>query len=155
MLQRLCENDFIEQVCDVLVSSSMVFKSDKIVWSNEILLKYSYRLIPIIERLKQLDHEVVIVCYLREHQSWLKSAYEQFNIFSKTYSGNIKSYSEWSSKNVPSYFKRMKELAEKYPAEIYVKFIETVEDLCADFMNNVMEEAYNAHVARDNVKRSA
>lgn len=155
LLQRLSEHDFIEQVSDILILSSKTLDEQKLIWSNEILLKYSYRLIPIIERLEALNHEIAIVCYLREHRSWLKSAYEQFNIFSKTYSGNIKTYNQWAPKNVPQYFKLMEKLAEKHSSLIYVKFIETVDDLCVDFMNNVMGEEYSPNTKRDNAKRSA
>lgn len=155
LLQRLKEEEFVKQVTDILVLSSEMAEVDKLIWSNEILLKYSYRLIPIIDVLKSRGHEVVIACYLREHLSWLKSAYEQFNIFSKTYSGAVLSYNQWAIKNIPNFSKKIELLVNKYPNDVYLKFIEKVSDLCEDFMVNVMKESFTEKSIRDNAKRNA
>ncbi|QVL52134.1 MAG: hypothetical protein KFB97_11755 [Cyanobium sp. M30B3] len=66
-----------------------------LVWSNEWMFGRHDSFIPALTAIKGLGYTVKIICYVREHGSWSRSAYEQWGINNKAYSGRVKSYREY------------------------------------------------------------
>lgn len=70
--------------------------------SNESLEGYARydRIQPILAALRRVQADgwsIEVICYVRRPDSWIKSAYIQWGIKHKTYSGPLKSFKEWAS----------------------------------------------------------
>ena len=66
------------------------------IWSNEVLLEKPDSIIPALLKLQDHGHNITIQCYIRRHDSWARSAYVQWGIKHKTYSGPVVSFNEWT-----------------------------------------------------------
>lgn len=69
-----------------------------LVWSNEGIFEAWKQLGPLFNDLVDI-FDCRFVVYLRRQDQWFISAYKQWGIRHKTYSGRIKSFEEWYSQN--------------------------------------------------------
>ena len=69
---------------------------DTAIWSNEWILERPQRVIPALQTLAASGVEIEIQVYLRRHDKWAISAYTQWGLRHKTYTGPIQSFDTWA-----------------------------------------------------------
>ncbi|WP_462169275.1 hypothetical protein [Pseudoalteromonas lipolytica] len=102
-LLALSASDFKKQLYDVIYSTLIELEDqgyNTVVWSNESLFVNFEMLRDVLESLKS-KYEVETVAFIRRHDKWLKSAYLQWGIKHKSYSGTVKSFKDWSEMKKP------------------------------------------------------
>ncbi|MBB3142626.1 hypothetical protein [Halomonas organivorans] len=104
------------------------------IWSNESLFG-QFDLLEEVRKLGvELSFDVKVVCYFRNHVSWALSAYKQWGIKHKTYSGRIQSFNEWHRSrgiNFSSVAKRWRSL---FGESFIVKNYDSENDLALGFL---------------------
>lgn len=65
------------------------------VWSHEAIFARRQGVGDALRRLQEDVVDIHILCYLRRHDHWAKSAYAQWGIKHKTYSGPVMPFSDW------------------------------------------------------------
>lgn len=78
-----------------------------VIWSNEWIFPRGSRVIPALLAVAEQGYEVEIQCYVRSHDSWLRSAYIQWGIKNKTYRGPVKTFREWEAGQDLSFAKHL------------------------------------------------
>lgn len=74
---------------------------DKLIWSNEAIFENADFFIPLLEQVVGDDVKITIVTYIRRPDLWAQSAYGQWGIKHKTYSGPLQKYSDWIKNHRP------------------------------------------------------
>lgn len=65
------------------------------IWSNEALFERRFAVGPALATLREAGWPVQVVLYIRRHDGWAQSAYAQWGIKHKAYSGPVKPFREW------------------------------------------------------------
>lgn len=65
------------------------------IWSNEWLLERSQRVLPVLKALEERGLEIEIQCYVRRHDKWIQSAYAQWGLKHKSYTGQVRAFENW------------------------------------------------------------
>lgn len=99
--QRLTVPEARQQLRTVLAKALQQLPAEGCaVWSNESIYErpevYAQEL-QLLQREKGI--EMVIIGYVRNHRSYIDSAYKQWGIQHKTYPGRVQGFKEWASKN--------------------------------------------------------
>ncbi len=68
---------------------------ETLIWSNEWFNRRSDRIIPVLKLLEQKGVDVEILIYVRGHDRWITSAYVQWGLKNKRYTGPVKSFADW------------------------------------------------------------
>ena len=110
---------------------------DTLVWSNEWLFGRHNFFIPALSALEGLGCDVKIICYLREHGSWSKSAYVQWGIKHKTYSGEIKTYREYFDARPVCFMAAVKPWIDAFGRNVELKNYEYRGDVVSDFFKGL------------------
>jgi hypothetical protein len=85
----------------------------KLIISNEWLIDNPSALMPCLKRLES-DVNVKIICFVRNHMEYSQSAYLQWGLKHKTYSGAIKRFNEFKDVAVPSIKNKLSVWLEKF-----------------------------------------
>lgn len=67
----------------------------KAIWSNEWILTRPQAILPCLQELQHRGVPVEIQCYVRRHDKWAQSAYAQWGLKHKSYSGPIRDFATW------------------------------------------------------------
>lgn len=67
------------------------------IWSNEWLISRASHTIEAIDAIRKAGFQVEIQCYVRRHDKWAQSAYSQWGLKHKSYTGPIRDFSNWLS----------------------------------------------------------
>jgi hypothetical protein len=87
-------NEEIQVILDASFQAAADQGCHTLVWSNEFFFGLSRLLIPVLTRLKQRV-DVRVIAYVRRHDKWIRSAYLQWGIKHKAYSGPLLPFGEW------------------------------------------------------------
>lgn len=151
----LPEDQAKKQALDVLSHTIEQAEKDGIkslIWSNESFFDHSKHVLPIISELIAKKIEVQIIVYLRPHETWLESAYIQWGLKHKTYKGKLKSFSEWTRDNSPSFASRISEYWEHYSNLIILRNMDAISngDVVSDFLKILDLEDLNLGTQKSN-----
>lgn len=107
-----------------------------LLWSNESLFDNKSQVIEVLKKLRDEGLEITFVAYIRNHDSWSKSAYIQWGIKHKTYSGKLLSFSEWIKSQIPNFSKKLKPYMDNFPGQVILRNMDGVEgkDVVKDFL---------------------
>ena len=150
---QLSSKDATEQLLQVFRPIINDAKSEGIhtlIWSNESLLGSNHNFLGALQQLTSEDIDVEILVYVREYASWAKSAYVQWGIKHKTYSGKLKTFHEWSKSNLPSFYRQMKDIVELMPNTLYVRNMNATNDVVIDFLHYANINIEGIQIYRDN-----
>lgn len=106
---------------------------DRFILSNEEIYGQIHQIAPFIAALKSRVN-LRLVAYARDPREWLPSAYTQWSIFHKNYTGPVRSYGDLAKELVPVYSgfvqwgKLFRDILTIRP---FVKSVNVVEDFCA------------------------
>lgn len=98
ILQRMPEADACREVTAGLMEALLAAEDNSlIVWSNESIYEKPGIFIPaILSSAVNAPVEIKAIAYARNVRSYLRSAYTQWGIKHKTYTGKIKGFKEWT-----------------------------------------------------------
>lgn len=153
----MSKNDACSQAYNILIESFDNAEKKGIhtlIWSNESFFDHSDYLIPIINRIKAAGINVKIVAYVRNHESWLKSAYIQWGIKHKTYKGKLQSFSEWSKNNIPSFSKKLDVYWLNFADDLVLKNLDAIAnggDVVKDFLSVAAIKSDEIHSMKTNM----
>lgn len=103
------------------------------IWSNEWFFGRHHNVIPALENLRKTDVSVTIVAYVRNHASWAKSAYVQWGIKHKTYSGPILDFQEYIKSRPVRFASTLRPWLDAFSDSIYIRNFDSVNDVVDDF----------------------
>ncbi|QYK40372.1 MAG: hypothetical protein KF887_13185 [Paracoccaceae bacterium] len=106
---------------------------DRVVWSNEAFLPNSERIIAIIQRLARDGVPLRIVCYVRRHDKWARSAYVQFGLKGKMYPGPIRSFAEWVESHPVAFADQVDTWRSAFPGVVELYNVDAVDDAVSHF----------------------
>jgi hypothetical protein len=78
------------------INSSLPDSTQTLIWSNESLFENPQKLQPLLTKLDAI-FDLEIVGYIRRPDSWIVSAYVQWGIKHKSYSGPLKRFQAWAN----------------------------------------------------------
>ena len=120
-----------------------------LIWINESFLADRKKMIPILQFL-QKEHDVEVIAYLRKHETWIRSAYVQWGIKHKVYSGKVKSFKEWYTPNRVCFYNQIKCYLDAFPKNLMLKNMEAQENLVESFLDYCKIEDKNIKIIKYN-----
>lgn len=134
----LDSDDAKEQILNILqpvITESQQTGIHTLIWSNESFLGGKHNFLPALKALQVQGLRVDVIVYVREYLPWSLSAYVQWGIKHKTYSGKLKRFSEWSQQHQPGFFHQMENFLLRMPNSLFVRNMNAVKDVVSDFFN--------------------
>lgn len=110
-----------------------------LIWSNEWLFARPKHSTSAIQSVAE-QCQIRIIAYLRRQDHWLISAYKQWGIKHKSYSGPLLSFTQWYEnkfgKGQLDYFQVLKLWQKSLPqAQFSIRIYDQCPDVCTDFFN--------------------
>jgi hypothetical protein len=118
------------------------------VWVNESLYGREEPACRILEALleKEPHLKIKVVFYLRNHCSWIRSAYTQWGIKHKHYLGPVRTFDEYSKKKVQFYPSAMRWSDSKI--DLILRSFDNTDNVISDFFNVI-----NIHCDIDDIRK--
>lgn len=124
------------QVEKVLEDSIEILKNEGIhtlIWSNEWFFGRHASVLNPMQRLKGKGHNVKIIAYVRRHDAWAKSAYNQWGLKHKTYQGEIIPFDEYIKKRPVRFAGAFKPWDNSFGNDFILRNFDQVGDVVQDF----------------------
>jgi len=135
------------QLAEILNETLIALKQngvEKAIWSNESLMEQPSEIIPILKGLQNTGVDVCIVGYIRRHDAWARSAYVQWGIKHKTYSGKIKPFKEWFSADKANFNQYLQHWVKEVWNEISIRNFDVYPNVTKDFFDYIgLRGSYN------------
>lgn len=131
----LPHNVGVEQLTYVLRQVVAEAKKNAIhtlLWSNESLFDRNTQVLEALLRFQD-ELEIRVVAYIRRHDSWARSAYLQWGLKHKTYSGKIKPFKEWVAGGAPKFADKLKAFDHPSVGSLIVRNLDAVKDSVSDY----------------------
>jgi len=106
---------------------------DTLVWSNESFFDTNADVLAALSSLRA-DLDITVIAYVRRHDKWASSAYVQWGMRHKTYSGAIRPFREWMKTGVPKFSERLKVFIDADIDRFLIRNLDSVKDSVADFL---------------------
>lgn len=71
----------------------------KVIWSNEWILQRPGRVLPALQKIVLSGFDVEVQAFVRRHDKWVTSAYTQWGLRDKTYTGPLLSFEGWFARS--------------------------------------------------------
>jgi len=107
------------------------------IWSNEWMFDRPQFVLPVLERLRANGYNINLLCYVRRHDKWVRSAYAQWGIKHKTYRGRIQPFGEWRRGRSFAFLPKLKPWMDLFPRELSVFNYDHVGDVVSHFCKHV------------------
>lgn len=99
--KRAILSEQLYQVLKLELDSNTESGVETAIWCNESLLRQHRKVSPALKKLQDDGFCVEAICYIRRHDKWARSAYQQWGIKHKTYTGPLMGFRDWlETKNV-------------------------------------------------------
>jgi hypothetical protein len=105
----------------------------QVVWSNEAFLPFHNRIVRVIRRLAEAGVPVRIVCYLRRHDRWARSAYVQFGLKGKMHPGPIRGFRDWVAANPVAFADQVETWQRSFPGLVELYNFDALDDAVPHF----------------------
>ena len=142
-----------DQLLEILLDTIQIAKEEGIhtlIWSNESFFTRNKKLLNIMHKLKKYNIEIQIVSYVRRHDAWARSAYQQWGISHKIYKGRIKTFKEWANEKKFKFYDKISFYYKDFPAETVIKNMDAIGDVVPDFLELCGINADNIRIVRSN-----
>lgn len=120
------------------------------IWSNESLFSDGKFIVPILKTLYQLGTKIHVVVYIRRHDTWARSAYLQWGVKHKTYTGAVKSFKEWHKTHAVNFSSGLRPWLNHEWINLSLRNFDTCGDIVLDFLNCCDIDASNINPFREN-----
>lgn len=131
------ENEEAQFQVEKVIKDSIDILKEKgihtIIWSNEWFFGRHVSVLNPMMRLKKNGHNVKVIAYVRRHDAWAKSAYNQWGIKHKTYQGPIISFKEYIKKRPVRFAGAFKPWDQFFGKEFVLRNFDQVGDVVNDF----------------------
>ena len=134
--QALQDQTATAQVYAVLVQSiaeSVQRGIHTAIWSNEWFFGRHHSVIPALKKLEAQGIRVDIVAYVRRHDAWAKSAYIQWGLKHKTYSGPLMTFKQYIKRRPVRFAGTLSHWAEAFSGNLNLRNFDTAGDAVDDF----------------------
>lgn len=122
-----------------------------LVWSNEQFLRQPAAgvIMPLLTPLAaQDDVELQLLAYLRRHDGWARSAYEQWSLKNKTYAGPLLTFDQWLRHKAPRFGPAVRLWHQAFRRALVLRNFDAVADVVADFLHVTNLAGCMAHLPR-------
>lgn len=109
----------------------------QVIWSNEAFLTRHDRILGVIEQLARDGVPIRLICYVRRHDKWARSAYVQFGIKFKTYTGPLRNFKEWTDHQNIAFAKDLEIWRTAFPDQLELYNFDEIKDVASHFMDLV------------------
>lgn len=138
ILQRIKPEEAKQQLSQVLMQACSDLPADAVaLWSNESIYERPQVYIPVI-RESAISHNIDLrlVCFARQHRSYVISAYKQWGIKHKTYRGPIQGFKNWTKNNLDflSFGRKIAVWDKAFGGKLHLINYESTNDVLADFL---------------------
>lgn len=121
------------------------------IWSNEALFDAPDEFIHLIQNVQAMGVEVDIVFYLRRPDKWAHSAYLQWGMKHKTYTGPLLSFREYFSLRPINFYEQITRWMIAFPQQIIMRNFDATDDVVKDFMKILkLENTLDVATKREN-----
>lgn len=126
---------FVEEAAGIIFAEADKLPEDGVlIWSNEQFLRMSDLVIPVLDLIKTRGSlQFSVIVYLRAHDEWARSAYFQWGIKHKTYSGPVRGFKSWVAESPPRFSPLLKPWDERFSNQLEVRNFDAVGDVVKDF----------------------
>lgn len=107
------------------------------VWSNEALFLQNATAVHALKRLEETGVRVRLICYVRRHDQWAKSAYAQWGIKHKTYTGPVMPFSDWVKSRSLVFAPAVLVWETHFGKEFNLRNFDVIGDVSADFLAQI------------------
>lgn len=107
------------------------------IWSNEWMFTRDMWFIPALKRIQADGNEVEIVCYVRRHDKWARSAYAQWGIKHKTNRGPVQPFSEWATGRTFQFFPAVEPWLSGFPTGFKLLNFDSAGDVVEHFCKTI------------------
>lgn len=104
------------------------------VLSNESLFGRSAACIAALQRLREDGHAVRVVAYVRRHDAWARSAYVQWGLKHKTYTGPVRDFASWAAARKFALAPKVAPWRSAFGRDFHLRNFDAVPDTAADFL---------------------
>ncbi len=118
------------------IESTIPSTFTKLIWSNESLL-LNYDLISPTLLFLNDKYDVEIIGYIRRPDSWIASAYRQWGIMHKAYTGKLKRFKQWVKNKRFLLAPDMQKWVSTFPHIHFYNF-DMIDDVALHFIQNVI-----------------
>jgi hypothetical protein len=110
-----------------------------IIWSNEWLFGRHTTVFPALAKLAKAhsDLKIEVLCYVRRHDKWARSAYTQWGMKHKTYPGKIRGFHEWIKGRNFAYTDSIKPWIERFPRAVEIANYDATLNIVEDFFKRI------------------
>jgi len=108
-----------------------------LIWSNESFFRRNGKTHGALAELQRDGVGVFIIAYVRRHDAWARSAYVQWGIKHKTYTGPVQPFSLWIGSRYPSFGADLLRLKQTFPGGVAVRNLDGIGDAVTDFLEQV------------------
>lgn len=127
-----------EEVIEVLTREiKSNTKHNRLVWSGEYIFGMDRTFVPALLAISEMGIKVTIVAYFREHASWAISAYEQWALKHKTYSGRLMSFKEYFTERPINFSRIIKPWVDNFKETISLRNFAHRGDVVNDFFKEL------------------
>lgn len=105
----------------------------RVIWSNEAFLSRSDRMLDIVRALVAEGVPIRLICYVRRHDKWARSAYVQFGLKGKTYVGPLRDFREWAKEWTQGFAADIQTWSDAFPGKLELYNFDAVGDVVAHF----------------------
>lgn len=135
-----------EQLFEVITHSLDIAEREgarTAIWSNEWFMGADYEFrrnldtIKIVKKLISSGIKVRVVAYIREHVSWAISAYSQWGLKDKTYTGPVMAFRDYTRSRPPKFARALNAWHEGTQNSLQIYNFAQTGDVCKHFLETV------------------
>jgi len=153
MLTQKPSEKAISEILHLLTSIIETEKANgtkKLIWSNESLFDHIDIVEPVLSKIQNSGVKVNVILYLRKSDDWAQSAFIQWGIKHKTYSGQIQNFSKWIKRDL-SLLTKIDKLQNSLNLPINIRNFENLDCVLTDFCKIVDISINSGENTRDNM----
>lgn len=105
----------------------------RVIWSNEAFLSRHDRLVDIVRSLQAEGVPIRLICYVRRHDKWARSAYAQFGLKGKTYPGPLRDFKEWAKEWTKGFAPDIQIWSDAFPGLLELYNFDAMNDVVTHF----------------------
>ena len=147
-----------DQLMEILLDTIRQAKEENIhtlIWSNEsFFFSKRKKILSILHKLKKRNIDLIIIAYVRRHDAWIRSAYEQWGIVHKMYRGEVRTFEEWLGNRDFEFYDKILFYQSDFPEEFTVRNMDAAADVVQDFFEICGIKTENIKQVSANVSRS-
>ncbi len=134
---RVATNEEVYQTILVELKRQGELGARQVIWSNEAFLTRHDRILGVIRQLAADGVPIRLICYVRRHDKWARSAYVQFGIKFKTYSGPLRNFTQWAANQNIAYAGDLDVWRTAFPGQLELFNFDAIGDVATHFMELV------------------